>query len=407
MNSNFIDNKALSEGGAVCVKYSPVFVTGSNFSCNTAHKKGGALSIRGTGGFISHCNFIENAVTDLSDAGSGGAIFYEFKSFQPSGPLLELHYSIFSGNTAVHSAGAVYSETRFNVTITNSIFINNSANSGGAIHYIGKLHPIIVKLLSLINCTFTDNTAVVRPGYHEEALSNIQLGSGGALTVKGGLRCFLSNFTRNSAELHAGVVLIANQRPYPNYFYSERCIFTNNTATGGIGGVYYGLIRRTVANIVESIFFGNTALHCGVANASVFQTRNLNTITIESSVFMYNSAVGSLGDGGVACISYGSVSINCSVFSYNTAAQNGGVIHIEQSVINIVSSSFTNNAAANDGGMMYTNHVSYMISGSHISNNSAVNNGGAIFMAIITAKVKLKIAHLFITALKIRRHILC
>jgi hypothetical protein len=142
--------------------------------------------------------------------------------------------------------------------------------------------------------------------------------------------------------MHAGVVLVTNTEIYPN-FCSERCIFSNNSARSGIGGVYHGCFRLTIAHIIlDSSFqkFNNTALHCGVLFAATFSTGYVNNITIESSLFTYNNAIGSSGEGGVACIGYSSVFVKCSAFSHNTAAQNGGVIHINQSDINIESSSF-------------------------------------------------------------------
>jgi hypothetical protein len=139
-------------------------------------------------------------------------------------------------------------------------------------------------ILSLISCVFIDNTAVVRLRNRVGLPSVPEIGSGGAF--RGGLRCIRSNFTGNSAELHAGVVLVTNIEIYPN-FYSERCIilFSNNSAKGGIGGVYHSRFRLTTAHILDSSFQNNTALHCGVLFAATFSTGYVNNITIESSLF--------------------------------------------------------------------------------------------------------------------------
>ena len=374
--SNFIDNQAFVKGGAVCVQYSPVFITGCNFTHNKAQIIGGALCVLETGGLITQSNFIENVVTDSSTKCQGGALYYRILS---SGLPLELHYSTFSGNTAELAGGAFYVYSKFNVTSTNLIFRNNSATAGGAISFY-KNNPVVI--LSLINCTFIDNTAIVRSRNRLGLPSVVEIGSGGALIVRGGLRCFGSNFTRNSAEVHAGVVHMSNSESHSNNFYSERCIFTNNSARGGIGGVYHCRLRHTIAHIVDSTFFGNTALHCGVAYASIYNNGYVNNITIESSLFMYNNAVDNTGDGGVLCVRYSTVSIKCGGFSYNTAAQNGGVIHMNQSSINVLSSSFTNNAAVNDGGALFIiNNSEGEIEDSLFSYNTAESRGGALYVS--------------------------
>ena len=217
----------------------------------------------------------------------------------------------------------------------------NSATAGGAISF-HKKNPVVI--LSLINCTFIDNTAIERSRNRLGLPSIVENLIGyGAIIVRDGMRCIGSNFISNSTQVHGGVVHMSNFGSYPNYFYSESCIFTNNSALGGIGGVHHCRVRHTVAHIVESTFINNTALSCGVAYASVHFEDYHNNVTIESSLFMYNSTTDSQsGVGGVACVSYGTVSITCSRFNHNIAVQDGGVVYTNESTVNIVTSSFTN-----------------------------------------------------------------
>ena len=371
-DSNFVDNQAFIGGGAVCIQYSPIFVIGCNYTNNKANQMGGAMCVLHTGGLITNSTFTGNAVTNAADEGLGGALVYRVISGFP----LELQYCTFSGNTAVHAGGAFYAWSKFNLTIVSSTFKNNSGTSVGALLF-RRYNPVDNNILSIVSCTFVDNTAI---DYVRNQPIEPEIGSGGALTVGGGLRCFRSNFTGNSAEMHAGVVYMSDTKGYPNYFYSEECIFTNNSARGGVGGVYHCPTRCTITHILDSSFYDNTALHCGVVYAAIFNSGYVNNITIELSLFTNNSAVGSSGDGGVACISYGSVFVNCSGFSHNTAAENGGVIYTDHSDITIVSSSFVNNAAAKDGGVMHANHVSHKTIKTKMSYNYASNDGGAAFI---------------------------
>ena len=101
------------------------------------------------GGTIINSNFIENA-----SGGYAGALAY-MPIF--SGTPLTLDNATFINNSAVGSAGAVYARPRWPVTITNTIFINNSASEAGAVQLYNRI------TLTVINCSFTDNKAIVGP----------------------------------------------------------------------------------------------------------------------------------------------------------------------------------------------------------------------------------------------------
>ena len=65
---------------------------------------------------------------------------------------------------------------------------------------------------------------------------------GGAIQIRGGIHSVGSNFTNNLAVYYGGVAYMYDDS---NNFYSEQCIFSNNTASVGSGGVLYGFRRET------------------------------------------------------------------------------------------------------------------------------------------------------------------
>ena len=58
--STFNDNKAMGNGGALCVRDSTVIINGSMFGNNTAEVHGGALHLDQGKALISSCHFIDN-----------------------------------------------------------------------------------------------------------------------------------------------------------------------------------------------------------------------------------------------------------------------------------------------------------------------------------------------------------
>ena len=176
-----------------------------------------------------------------------------------------------------------------------------------------KNHNVII--LSVINCTFSDNSAVLKPTYSNPSPR------GGAVQIRGGIRCVGSNFTSNSAEYYGGVAYMYDDS---NDFYTEQCIFTNNSATTGSGGILYGAGRETKSLIVDSIFTRNSAPHCGIADMLTVADSYHNNFTSVSSLFTHNSATDNTSDvggfGGVGCVKAGSITVICSTFTDNVAA---------------------------------------------------------------------------------------
>jgi hypothetical protein len=191
-------------------------------------------------------------------------------------------------------------------TVTNCIFIGNSADSygGGIYNYYG--YPTV------INCTFIGNSAM----------------RGGGMAIEGQVpetqwRTTLINctFSNNTAEDGGGMFNVGS--PWGSYPTVANCIFRDNYSANWGGGICYWDSNSTVTNCT---FIGNTAATGGgMLNYS-------SSPTMTNCAFSSNSAT--CGGGMYNYYSSNSMVTNCT-FSGNKSNDTGG------GIINNSSSSLT------------------------------------------------------------------
>ena len=178
----FVDCHGLATAGALSISYATADISGVEFSSNSAGE-GGAVTVSFSAVTLSDCSFTSNL-----DAGYGGAILIELQS------SVEISGSRFSGNHG-SDGGAIYLARTPNVTVSDCWFESNSAeNKGGAIWYESTSNPPPTAPL-IEDCIFVNNSAegggaiglwlnasprIVRC----TLIGNSQAGEGG-----GGIRC--------------------------------------------------------------------------------------------------------------------------------------------------------------------------------------------------------------------------
>ncbi|MDR0911639.1 MAG: DUF11 domain-containing protein, partial [Methanobrevibacter sp.] len=143
--SNFNNNSADEDGGAIYNSGGSGFsINGSNFNNNSADEDGGAISIYSSSGFsVSGSNFNDNFATT-----NGGAIsLYIGSGFSDSG-------SNFNDNFATANGGAIYNYFAGVFSVNGSDFNNNSAAYGGGIYTSGFNSNIM-------NSNFTNNSQAI------------------------------------------------------------------------------------------------------------------------------------------------------------------------------------------------------------------------------------------------------
>ena len=244
--SNFTENHANDEGGAIMWESENGEVFYSNFTDNTA-KNGGAIQWKGANGHVSYSNFTKNNAAEnagairwsgvngkvfnsnftKNSAENAGAIFWDYTDDNEVGIILSC---LFLNNSADDTAGAVRLECN-NPTINNSTFINNSANSGGAIYswVYGKF-------------TLTNNSYFINNRAHS---------NGGAILVSES-ECEFSDleFKDNNATNYGGAIGVSGT--YPSSIKIINAKFNGNNATSG-SAIY---LEKDSEIYLENIKFG-------------------------------------------------------------------------------------------------------------------------------------------------------
>ena len=323
VNNTFIDNNAEYAGAGIAwINATHISIDDYKFYNNHVGYSGGAIYV-GEGSLnceILNCIFVNNAVDNETD-GHGGAIEW-------------------------------YSEKG---TVTNSVFINNSAYDGGAI-YVGEGSGHI----NVTGSTFSENVALTTGG----AISIVA----SAVTING------SNFYDNIAK-DGGAVYVGGEGT-DNYVYSS--VFEGNKAIGdenamnGIGGAIDWFASS--GTIVDTRFTDNCADYGGgVYFGGKSNASNIINCTFERNQAKYNGGAidcnasmmyieGTLFDGNVA--QFGAAlcretnaktgaGIN-NVFKNNHAIFAGAALGWMGSFgITITNYTFINNSADVAGGAIY------------------------------------------------------
>ena len=297
---------------------------------------------------VYDCHF-QNVRLELSNVGNATFVRCTFSNyisyFEP-----EYYYDI-----VIISRLAVLSFYNSKAVIVQCNFTNNE----GAINFEHFNNNRNSQLLSIIECTFANNT----PNIFEE-----------------------------------GVVALFNYgQPYygTDYFDSEvqvlmimHSVFVNNTSQyyGGYressGGAIYLRGRNSVLILTGNKFINNSANRCGALCINTYLDRN-NITTIMNNSFYYNKARSEIDVGGGAmCISNTSVVVTNSTFVGNSAKVDGGAILCNNSTVTIIDSYFSNNTALRDGGALAVNVYpsNFTITDTCFMDNQAGDDGGAIFV---------------------------
>ncbi len=328
-DSVFSHNSTKYFGGAIYTD-GTLTISDSSFSSNSSADWGGAIYNGGEGTLtIGNSDFSGNsAIGDEDDPdsiGSGGAVSNRGE--------LSIRDSTFSGNSADWGGAIINWDEELN--ITNSTFSGNSAGSGGAINNVEDGE------LSISDSSFSGNSA----------------GSGGAINNGGDLTIGSSSFSGNSADGAGGAVYNAG---YGELSISDSSFSGSSADSGGV------INNGGELSIISSAFSDNLAVDGGVIN-------NWGELSISDSGFSDNSAV----DGGAITNWEGTLSINNSAFSGNSAERAGGAIVNWVETLSISNSAFSGNSAERAGGAI-GNEGELSIVNSAFSGNSAKGFGGAI-----------------------------
>ena len=145
----------------------------------------------------------------------------------------------------------------------------------------------------------------------------------------------------------------------------------NLIVSNGNGTDGGGAYNAGTLTINHSAFSGNSASGDG---SGVYN--NAGTLTITNSTFSANSASSNRG-GGVFNDTTGTLTITNSTFSGNSAGNTGGGVNNHEGTLTITNSTFSANSASGAGGVE-NNDGTTTIANSTFSANSATTGGGVV-----------------------------
>ena len=315
-------------------------------------KSGQTLNCSGTGkggAILNNGELYINASSFYNNFGHTGGVIADYGK-------LNIESSIFYNNQAVHG-GVIFTDSNNEITIKNSVFMNNTA------------------LTSLDYCTIriSAGTWSINDGYTYTytSLCENAIGEGGVIYSKNtSISIENSTFMKNSAKT-GGVIstpldsLTSRSSNSNINLKINNCEFINNRAND---------TRKSSG----SVDLDNYRYYSGFNGGVIYGA--YNELQTTNSEFYYNQAT---NNGGVIYAKANDGKLLDSIFMLNTAGTSGGVLDISKNFI-IERCIFSNNSARYGGAIEYDSYEYYghvqdhiNIYNSTISNNRALNGGGA------------------------------
>lgn len=346
-SSNFLDNYAVGEGGAIYTAKNTsnprgglILVNDSSFSGNQALKDGGAMYIKSEEGV-----YIATSVFDQNTAdGLGGALFSEDSDLNiPSSQLygneaeyggavftrrsaagnisnLSTNTSYYTYNTAAMNGGGIFSENS-DVEIENTLIRHNTAFNCGGLQLGG--YPGMDVLAGDLETTprIPSSSKIT---YHSSVSHNKTLGGfgGGVCHLMGELTVRDSNFNNNLSPFYGGGMISMDELDVTGSTFRQNEAWLGGGLAVGfpLDGINY--VSPTYldfhSSIAESMISENTANYQGGG----IWAHHGGYLWIQKSTIGGNQAG---GEGGGVYQGEGDLYIDNSTIAENTATRGGGL----------------------------------------------------------------------------------
>ena len=359
-NATLINGKA-DKGGAI---YNDGSLTLSDvkLSDNAADGYGGAVFNNGEL-VVSDSVFDSNDVLNRGSASVdyGGAAIYNWYD-----GVLTVSGSNFTNNIKNYKngdclVGAI--ATIGDATISDSCFVNNAGRWGGAISATGAELRKNSSTLTVSNTIFKDNSALYAGAVYIWG-SNYNIAD---CVFDNNTAFGKGNMTPNNNNGGALVVSQVSRFNEPITGTISGSKFTNNKAQYG-GAAYF---NKGFVTITDSVFENNVATaEGGAVDFSHASVKDL-VVSINNSSFVGNKAP-------VAGAIFTNVDskITNSNFTKNTASKGGAVLNENGAKLTVDNSTFKDNAADSYGGAVF-NNGELVVSDSVFDSNDIVNRGSA------------------------------
>lgn len=303
---------------------------------------------------------VPGALTIESVAGAAATVLDSdgaSRILQLDGDVIIRGLTFKNGSALVVSGGAILSDNLGDLTVEDSVFINNQGFTGGAIYVNGV---IIIR-----SSTFT---------------GNIASGAGGAVHAADDLDLVIdSEFSGNTSGGYGGAIYVDNdvldmdsdgQSGFINSTFSGN----ESTGDGGGGAIWLDEDLEASAVILGSEFLNNTVADGYGGAVRIYDAYG----SVSDNTFTGNSAA----DGGGALHVEGDLdaAMSSNIFEGNEA-QDGGAVQIDDDFLIdavITQNTFLNNVGDDGGAIDFDGLVAGTISRNKFIGNYATGDGGAI-----------------------------
>ncbi len=383
-NSKF-DNNIAYLGGALNINSGSATITDSVFTENSARKNsagsygnGGAVIV--TAGTITASG--DNVFDTNSAENHGGAVYVSYSTVNNErvGGTVNMTDGLFENNTAP-SGGAISSRTNGNVTLTgtelnSNIATSTSSNEGGGAIYTNTNH------LTLTGVTMNGNSS----GYYAGALMSsdavVNINGNSVIKDSQGSTGAALHFASTSDVTITDTEIINNTASVNGVVYVNNSTvdMTNITAYGNIassGGLIYESNANTKITVTNSTITQNNANNGGVVNVVN------GAINFVGGTISENTAK----TGAVVNSDNGKVSFDGTSITKNIATSSSGVVYAVDGTLNFTDVSVEENSAAGNGGAVYVKYTPVTITDSSFKKNTSNSNGGVLYLAGCEAKI--------------------
>lgn len=338
----------------VSIKFNNVALDGNNAS--------GGIYNRGT-------LTLENAVIQNCYHINGGVGIYSISN-------LTVNNSLFINNFAnpiyYSDGGGIYARgltSRITVNISKTVFQNNSARYGGGVR-------IDNADINIIDCEFSDNTAAQGPCIYVAACQDTNISNCRLTENTGSGAIFVNN---SSATITSSTISNNNGRGIYGYAEGGDASITVKGSTevsgnsaktsygGGIVGYSWGASKATI-NIEDNAIISNNEAENGGGVSGYPGSYVIINITDNAQIInntAYKNGGGIYGDGAV--------NISGGKINSNTAMNGGGIYGAPETKINISDAIISDNTAEQDGGGIWVADLDELT-----VNNSAFQNNSAL-----------------------------
>jgi len=395
LTANVADG-ASGSGGGILNDQGTLTVTGATLTSNTAVRAGGGIEDNSMAGMmLTLTNVTLENNTAGSAPGNGGGLHI-------TGPgNSTVTGGMVSGNIAASEGGGLWNGSG-TMTVDATVISNNTASGAGADNGGGGLFNAGGTLI-VDNATLTANVADGASGSGGGILNDqgtltvtgATLTSNTAVRAGGGIEdnsmagmmltltnVTLENNTAGSAPGNGGGLHITG----PGNSTVTGGMVSGNIAASEGGGLWNGSGTMTVDATVIS---NNTASGAGADNGGGGIFNNGGTLMVNNATISENEADGASGSGGAVLSTTGTVTIENTMLTLNSANRAGGAIELINGTINVSNSTLSENdvngmagtPAPGNGGAFHVTGMSSLstFTSCTISENEAGREGGGLW----------------------------